>query len=345
MKILYKIALLFLSIIWQLNSYSQNNAKASLDTNSILLGDQIHLHLNLTVPAEAVVEWPKILTTLAGSIEVIERSEIDTVYLENNNQISLNQKLIITSFDSGYYAIPPFNFIYQIANDTATYLLSTEALLLEVMNLEIDPSGSIKDIKAPLEAPYTFREALPWILWALAVLVIAFAVFYYLRKRGKEESVFKMHQKPKLPPHQIALDALSELKYKKLWQNGKEKQYHSELTDIIRIYISGRFGIHAMEFTSDEITEAVNNTASNTQAKEKLRHTLFLADMVKFAKMKPSPLEHDQSLNYAIDFVKETINIVEPVISDNSIEEEPLHIEKETGSNLQMNNITEEKKE
>jgi len=345
MKILYKIALLFLSIIWQLNSYSQNNAKASLDTNSILLGDHIHLHLKLTVPADAVVEWPKILTTLAGNIEVIDRSEIDTVNLEDNNQVSLNQKLIITSFDSGYYAIPPFNFKYQIADDTAAYLLSTEALLLEVMNLEIDPSVPIKDIKAPLDAPYTFREALPLILWGLAVLVIAFAIFYYLRKQKKEEPVFKMPQKPKLPPHQIALDALDELKYKKLWQNGKEKQYHSELTDIIRIYISGRFGIHAMEFTSDEITEAVNNTAANTQAREKLRQTLFLADMVKFAKMKPTPLEHDQSLNFAIAFVKETINIVELAITDNNTEDAPLQLEKEMGSDLQINNTTEGKKE
>jgi HD superfamily phosphohydrolase YqeK len=66
-----------------------------------------------------------------------------------------------------------------------------------------------------------------------------------------------------------------------------------------------------MEFTSDEIIDAVNNTSANFQAKDKLKQMLFLADMVKFAKMKPTALEHDQSLNHATDFVRETIHIVE----------------------------------
>ncbi|MEZ5083616.1 MAG: hypothetical protein R2750_09220, partial [Bacteroidales bacterium] len=55
--------------------------------------------------------------------------------------------------------------------------------------------------------------------------------------------------------------------------------------------------------------DAVNRTAANPQIKEKLRQTLTMADMVKFAKMQPLPIEHDTSLNYAIDFVKETMHL------------------------------------
>lgn len=345
MKIFYKIALLFIALIGQQASFGQDKAIATLDTNSILIGDQIYLQLKVKLPKDAMLEWPKIETTIASTIEVISRSAVDTIVSENKEQLSLKLNLLITSFDSGYYAIPPFEFKYHLPNDTASYLLNTDAILLEVMNLDVDPSTDIKDIKSPLEAPYTFKEALPWILIALAIMAISFGIFYYLRKRKNEEPVFRLPSKPKLPPHQIALDALGELRLKKLWQNGREKQYHSELTEIIRKYISERFGIHAMEFTSDEIMEAVNNTATNPQAKDKLHQTLFLADMVKFAKMRPSPLEHDQSLNHASDFVKETIGVVDSIDSSEHQSKETASLEVDLNKSNEINTIEEGKKE
>jgi len=131
-----------------------------------------------------------------------------------------------------------------------------------------------------------------------------------MRKRKKDEPVFKTSTKPKVPPHRIALDALDNLRYKKVWQSGLIKDYHTELTDIIRDYISNRFYIHALEMTTDEILEALDGTSTNDQAKQKIRQTFTMADLVKFAKMQPLPLEHDTSLNNAIDFVNETMHIV-----------------------------------
>jgi len=176
------------------------------------------------------------------------------------------------------------------------------------------------------EAPFTFREALPYILIFLGVAAAAFLLFYFIRKRKKSEPMFKMVSKPKVPAHQIALDELETLRYKKLWQSGRVKEYHTELVDIIREYLEGKFSIHALEYTSDEIMDAVNGTASNDEAKQKLRITLNMADMVKFAKYQPMPLEHDNCLNNAVDYVKETIHLgiqmqeetasTEPIVKD-----------------------------
>jgi len=228
----------------------------------------------------------------------------------------------ITSFDSGYYAIPPFRFNYKQPGDQLVHFTETEAILLEVSTLPVNMEQEIKDIKKPIEAPYTFREALPWIIGFILAIVFGYLIYYFLKKRKKAEPVFKAAPKPKLPPHRIALDALDDLRYKKLWQSGQIKEYHTELTDIIRDYMLGKFNIHAMEFTSEEILAAINGTSTNDEAKDKLRQTLQLADQVKFAKYQPLPLEHDSSLNNAIDFVKETIHVTTPEVEvEKSVEE------------------------
>ncbi|MBE9481570.1 MAG: hypothetical protein IMY69_07740, partial [Bacteroidetes bacterium] len=134
----------------------------------------------------------------------------------------------------------------------------------------------------------------------------------------------RLKPKPKIPPHVIALDALEKLRINKLWQSGKIKEYHTEITDIIRVYIHERFGIDAMEMTTDEILASFNkkNDEVDDGLKNKLKQTLMLADLVKFAKEKPLPLENDKSLNNSIDFVKETIRKIENNTEGNNRETE-----------------------
>lgn len=309
MKILYKIAILSIMMFWQLVSVAQTNAVARLDTNSILIGDQVELELSFVCPVDYQVSFPKFGDTITGHIEIIKQSEIDSSYNDSKTEKYYRQILTVTSFDSGYYAIPPIRFNYTNTEDNLTHFTETDALLLEVHTVTVDMAQEMKDIKGPIEAPFTFREALPFILIFLAVAVAGFLLYYFIRKRKKSEPVFRMVSKPKVPAHQIAIEELEALRFKKLWQSGRIKEYHTELVDIIRNYLLGKFEIHAAEFTSDEIMDAVNTTAANNQAKQKLSNTLTMADMVKFAKYEPMPLEHDNCLNNAIDFVKETTHL------------------------------------
>ena len=340
MKFLLKIALLLITLFWQLATKGQTDAGAVLDTNAILIGDQINLELSFTCPADYKVEWPKFNDTIITEIEILEKYKIDTAYSDDNSQMHLRQILKITSFDSGYYAIPPFHFNYKQPDDQLDHFAETDALLLAVSTVPVDTQMEIKDIKKPIEAPYTFREALPWIIAVFVILIITYFVFYYLKKRKKAEPIFKAAHKPKLPPHTLALNALDDLRLKKIWQSGRIKEYHTELTDILREYIDGKFNIPAHELTSDEIMEAINETATNKQAKEKLRQTLVLADMVKFAKQQPLPLEHDGSLNNAYDFVKETIHLAAPAVDNQTPEQETVNIEVEQNILSKSPNIT-----
>ncbi|NOX46732.1 MAG: hypothetical protein GXO89_07115 [Chlorobi bacterium] len=309
MKFLYHIAVFLIMLFWQMVANGQVDATARLDTNAILVGDQLHLDMEINFPADYTIHWPEYNDTVISKIEVLGKSAVDTVLSEDKSRLSLKQRLLITCFDSGYYAIPPVHFIYTVPNDTVRHFEETDAMLLQVSTIAVDTTQAIKDIRAPLAAPVTFKEMLPYLLIGLAVLIIAALLIYYLRKRKKEEPVFRSPPKPKLPPQQIALTALDDLRLKKLWQSGQVKDYHTELTDIVRNYLEGKFDINAMEMTTDEIMESLKIIQVNAQAKDKIRKVFQLADLVKFAKQQPLPLEHDASLNNAVDFVKESMHL------------------------------------
>ena len=154
-------------------------------------------------------------------------------------------------------------------------------------------------------------------LLAVLVILIILAVLFYLKKRRKAEPVFTIRSKIQLLPHELALSELEKLRIKKLWQGGRIKEYHSELTDILRRYLENRFSVMALEMTSQEIMDSIttqNNIHSDSV--EKLDHILAIADLVKFAKMQPLPVENDMSMENAVAFVLDTAVKKEQTVSN-----------------------------
>jgi len=301
------VFLLLLLLTGQIGWAQQVKAVAKIDTNSIMIGDQVKLKLSFTLPANCKALWTPLSDSLCSKIEIVNKSKIDTVYSENKLEKTLTQSLTITSFDSGFYNLPPFRFAYHKPNDTSLVYAESNPLMLNVLTVSVDTTKTFKDIKAPLSVPFTFRELLPWIGGSLAVILIVLFLIYYFNKRKKAEPILRFPHKPTQPFHVIALEALEKLRTAKLWQTGHVKQYHTELTDILRKYLEDRFSVSAIEMTTDEILDSLNEFHLPAHLIEKLTSILNLADLVKFAKEQPLPLHHDQSLNFTVDFIKGTI--------------------------------------
>jgi hypothetical protein len=282
--------------------FAQNHsASAQLDSNNILIGDQVNLILRFSSNENVSAIFPAYCDTCIAGVEIVRRFPTDTLHKEN--EIVLQQKWVITSFDSGTYVLPSFSF-YGL--DSAL-LAQTESLLLHVQTIPIDTALAIKDIKEPLSAPITLREIVPFIIIILlAVGVIVGIIFFirYINKKKKPQSVQK--EKPKLAAHIIALQELDRLWNKKLCQSGHVKQHYSELTDIVRTYMENRWDIMAMEMVSSEIVEALDPLHLPTDVMRKLEQTLYLADMVKFAKANPLPDENNMSYRNIVEFVETT---------------------------------------
>ena len=99
---------------------------------------------------------------------------------------------------------------------------------------------------------------------------------------------------------------LEALHNQKLWQNNRHKQYYSGITDILRTYIAARWGIGAMEMTSDEIIAALQPVELPDKARMDLTAILRVADLVKFAKAAPEAEENEACYLKAYYFVEET---------------------------------------
>ena len=312
MKIRIIIGILFFSVLFSGPLRSQNvSAIARFDTTDILIGDQIDLNISFSMPLDYRVIWPHYKDTLTRNVEIIRMTAVDTMIHETENLVDMLQAITITSFDSGHYYIPPIKFQYQAIDDTAFREATTIPLYLKVHTMEVDTTQAIKAIKPPLRAPLTFKEMLPWLLGALGLIILVFLTIYILRKRKKKQPLFKIRPKIILPPHVVAMNGLEKLKGKKLWQAGKVKDYYTELTDIVRLYVEERFGVQAIEMTTEQILEGMKNTDTGKLTVEKLARVLILADLVKFAKEKPLPLDNDNCMSQSIDFVNETkLNIV-----------------------------------
>jgi hypothetical protein len=255
---------------------------------------------------------------LSEKIEIVKQSQIDTVYSQDKSKFTLNQTIIITSFDSGYYKIPAFAFQFKRINFDALITLFSDSLFLTVNNVAVDTTLSIKDIKLPLEAPITLKELLPYIGLGLGIIIFIILIIFFIRRYTRKKGSILLPPKPKIPPHKKALQDLELLRLKKLWQNDKIKDYHSELTEILRAYFEQQFNILALEMTSDEILEAFISIRNDDDLLSKLKQILTLADLVKFAKQLPLPDQHDLSLNNAIYIVKATYT--EPSKENTNIE-------------------------
>jgi hypothetical protein len=190
----------------------------------------------------------------------------------------------------------------------------------------------IKDIKENIyntpfnlkEFWYYFKKFIKnyWWLILLSLLVIA-GVFYYFfyYKKDKKPIFFKV--KPKLPAHIIALAKLEKIRVEKIWNKGQIKEYHVQITDVVREYIENRFGVFAKEMTSSEVLESfINSKLVESDLLEKLRQILELADAVKFAKLQALQNENDLSLKNSFEFVESTKEILEENTPTKQVEPE-----------------------
>uniref|UniRef100_UPI003216ECDF hypothetical protein n=1 Tax=uncultured Draconibacterium sp. TaxID=1573823 RepID=UPI003216ECDF len=302
-----KIAIILATLLFAGSVNAQRiKATASLDSTNILLGDQIKLFLEIDHPKNVDVQFPAVPDTIAELIEVISRSGVDTFELDDEAQMKQIQAYTITCFDSGSYRIPPYWF--KIDMDGTIDSIPSNGVTLNVFTMAIDTTKGPTDIKMPYGAPLTLKEVTPYILGVILIGAIVFFILYSIKRKKNNQPIFARSPKPKEPAHIVAIRELDRIKAEKVWQKGKAKQYYSEVTDTLRTYIEDRFGIRAMEQTSDETIESfrIQKGLLNDKTFSNLSQILKLADLVKFAKYTPLPDDDNMALVNAYFFVNDT---------------------------------------
>lgn len=284
---------------------------AAIDSTTLFIGDQTDLHLRATCEVGEQVQLPVLSEELIPGIEIVDKTIIDTAML-NDGRVQYNQYVTLTSFEDSLFYIAPLPFV---SGDDTVW---SESLMLNVVQpFEMDSTDmAITDIKGIYKAPIWWWGILRWVLLALAIAGIGVGGYYlitYLQSRARKSEDEVLPAEPLRPAEEVALEKLDAIREQKIWQTGQVKEYHTQLTDVVREYIARRFEVSSVEQTSDETLRAMRGLLSDKkELYESLREMLTLADLVKFAKWTATPDENEKSLRSAYTFVKETTPVNEP---------------------------------
>ncbi|MDR2497198.1 MAG: hypothetical protein LBD21_08750 [Tannerellaceae bacterium] len=270
---------------------------------AILIGEQTRIQLTVFTDKGRNVNIILPRDTITAGIEILGISQPDTAQIENN-RIAISQELLITSFDSALYSIPPFMVI-----DGGDTILSKETLGLKVSTVPVDTNQpeNFYDIADVWKPPFVLADYNLLILGILFGLLLICIVGYIAQRiRNKKPILTLIKSSPKLPPHEQAILELNQIKQQKLWQQGRVKEFYTLVTETLRRYISVRFDISAMEMTSAEILYIIRRENEADSVYDNLKQILELADFVKFAKLNPQHNENELSLMNSYLFVNQT---------------------------------------
>lgn len=272
-----------------------------VDTADILVGEQTTLHVTVTTDPNRRIIIPLPSDTLMTGVEVISVSDADSTVADG--RLVIRRDILVTSFDSSLYLLPPF-----IAIDGADTIASNQvALKVSTVPVDVDNPEKFYDIKDVWKPPFVLADYYPWIFGILTALFIICVIGYLVQRYRRHRSEVSVKPaEPELPPYETAIRELDSIKDQKLWQQGLNKEYYTQVTDTLRRYISRRYGVNAMEKTSEEILAIIERETDERSVYDTLRQVLRLSDYVKFAKLHPLPDENDESMRNAYLFVNQT---------------------------------------
>lgn len=275
----------------------------TIDSVGILIGEQAHLKLTVTVPASSRVEWPKLKAGeyVVPGVEVVSASPADTLSI-NDKGMKIGKTYTITSFDEHLYSIPALP-VRVNGHEYKGGISALKVVTVDVDTLHPNQFFPPKDVQ---DNPFLWSEWRPF-FWLSALVLVLLAVICYLAARlmCNKPVITRIRIVKHVPPHQRALSAIAKIKEEHMNLSEDQKTYYTRLTDTLRQYIKERFRFNAMEMTSSEIISHLQASGDKKTIAE-LRELFNTADLVKFAKYSTLINENDLNLVNAINFIDET---------------------------------------
>lgn len=299
-----KIILILLFFVALLTSVMGQNVrvKAEFDSMAMWVGAQTKLTITAEYEGNRTLNF---ITPIDSAIEVVDFVGYDT--LANGSLISVSASYLITGWDSALVYMDGL----AVVDGQDTFW--SNPLTLKIVDVPLDTTNAICDIKRLENADFDWHRF--WILVAcfVVLVVLIFVAIWAYEKyfKNRKINVGPVDQKPidTRPAHIIALEALEHLRDENLWQAGRTKDYFSQLTDIVKEYVGRRYGISAVEQTSEDLLRELRMNTQIDIEKESvdmLKDVLEIADLVKFAKWSPLPADNEHAFEKGKAFVHKT---------------------------------------
>lgn len=190
-------------------------------------------------------------------------------------------------FAVGEAKVPGFPLTYVDAQGQVqtvpvpAYPFAVEALLAN----EANPERRGEDPPVSPEYPNTVAEIVIYAVFG--AIVLAVVLLLILRRIAARER--PVYVPPPVPPHELAFGALAKLEREDLLGQGEYIGYYLQLTEIAKGYLEGRFGVEALDQTTDEIRSMLLREPERIKplAVDDVVAFLERCDLVKFARLQP----------------------------------------------------------
>ncbi len=282
---------------------AQVQVEQRLDSLQIRIGEQVTLRLKVNLKKGTQAQMPdlKPMQAITNGVEVVSQQDVDTTTLDDG-MVSIGRNYVLTSFDENVYAIPPL----PVKVDGKSYhgnTLALKVITVPVDTLHPEKFYPPKDVQAN---PFLWSEWSRLFGLSVVVLLLFVAVWYLSHRMRQNKPVFaRIRFIRRVPAHETALHEIELIKTQRTESQESQKAYYTKLTNTLREYIVKRFGFNAMEMTSAEIIDRLQQEEDQTLIDE-LSHLFQAADLVKFAKYEMLINENDKNLMNAINFIDHT---------------------------------------
>jgi hypothetical protein len=304
-----KIKLMALLAVFFLCPYISiaQSVSASLDRNKILLGEQVTLHItlnNLNEHGAFVTSWPQINDT-SDHVEVLKRNKIDSIAVQDT--YTYQQNFTLTSFDSGRWPIGPFHFIVQDKITGEKITLTTSALYLTVLPVDVSEMIDYHAMKEIIDVPVAFN----WVpvLMAVVVILLALVAFFIIRKKKREPQAAPK-EVLKGTPLERAIEKLQSLEKEPLTSTGDIKKFHTEIDETTRKYFEEMTQVKALQLTTPELFGRLHVYMQDTKLRAAFQQVFETNASVKFAKYTPQPEESKDTLKAVISSLQQIDDFV-----------------------------------
>ncbi len=281
------------------SAFGQAGARveAELTPDTARIGERVALIVRVSeAPADAEVVFPELPDT--GALSALGPPVRP---LSDRPAIRWSARYDLAAWQVGDLPLPPAEV--RVLAGGAELRIPLPELTLHVTS--VLPAGADPDTlawKPPADVVggnWSLREQLAGA--ALALLLLS-AASIYLRRRGARQPIARV---PPRPPRERALAALAALEASGLADAGEIKGFYSALSHIVRAFLAETEGDWGLDLTTQELVAAAAVDGIRPGEVAALSALLAGADMVKFARWRPTPKDAAQTLAEARRWISE----------------------------------------
>lgn len=294
------IIILFSSFVFIQFLFSQSSVNLKTKYDSISTGYDISFSVNIK---NSSVDSFRILVINYDSLKNLNDSQnVDSYELadfevssfgnfkNHNNSFIIDRHQIngdtfsIKIWDEGKFLIIP------LENGKKDFLIDKSYPIIKILkSINDEKDKTLSPINDIIREKKYLSDYFSWYhyLIGLFLLILLALYFYFKYKKKKKTDVFEVpvDENKQLSPEQVAFAKLVSMKQEKIWLAGKTKEYHHQLTQVLKEYLENKYGFHALEMSSTEVIENLKNIFENQRYIDIISDILHISDLIKFAKV------------------------------------------------------------